>query len=108
MCLCKSQNTIQNISVNHKIDNVSVSHKKVIYRVFLRGADRGVLTMVCDGCCKLHRKLRNARIYPLEVRILQQQKISMSFHGQLGKYSAYLSPLYQNSFFSKLEYCFLF
>ena len=48
-CVCKSQNTIQNVSVSHKIQNVSVSHKIVIYRVFLRGADRGVLTMVCDG-----------------------------------------------------------
>ena len=49
LCVCKSQNYIQNMSVSHKIDNMSVSHKIVIYRVFLRGADRGVLTMVCDG-----------------------------------------------------------
>ena len=57
-CVCKSQNrkcvrnsenTIQNESVSHKIENVSVSHKIVMYRVFLRGADRGVLTMVCNG-----------------------------------------------------------
>ena len=47
-CVCKSQNTIQNVSVSHKIEKVSVSHKIVIYRVFLRGADRGVLSMVCD------------------------------------------------------------
>ena len=38
-----------NVSVSHKIENVSVSHKIVIYRVFLRGADKGVLTMVWDG-----------------------------------------------------------
>ena len=47
--VCKSQSTIQNVSVSHKIENVSVSHKIVIYRLFLRGADRGALTMVCDG-----------------------------------------------------------
>ena len=44
-CVFKSQNTMQNVSVCHKIENVSVSH----IREFLRGADREVLTMVCDG-----------------------------------------------------------
>ena len=48
-CVCKSQNTIRNVSVSHKIENVSVNHEIIIYRVFLRGADRGVLTMVCNG-----------------------------------------------------------
>ena len=59
--VCKSQNTIQNVSVSDKKDNVSVSHKIVIYRVFLRGADRGVLTMVCDGpnWCPVDYMLRN-------------------------------------------------
>ena len=40
---------IVNVSVSHKIVNVSVSHKIVIYRVLVRGADRLVLTMVCNG-----------------------------------------------------------
>ena len=48
-CVCKSQNTMQNVSVSHKIENVSVSHNIVIYREFLPGADREVLTMVWDG-----------------------------------------------------------
>ena len=47
--VCKSKNTIQNVYVSNKIENVSVSHEIVIYKVFQRGADRGVLTMVCDG-----------------------------------------------------------
>ena len=46
-CVCKSQNTIKNVS--HKIVNVSVSHKIVVYRVLVRGADRLVLTIVCNG-----------------------------------------------------------
>ena len=37
------------MSVSHKIVNVSVSHKIVIYRVLVRGADRWVLTMVYNG-----------------------------------------------------------
>ena len=47
-CVCKSPNTVQNVSVSHKIVNVSVSHKIVIYRVIVRGLDRGGRTMVCD------------------------------------------------------------
>ena len=48
-CVCKSQNTIKDVSVSHKIEKVPVSHKIVRYRVFLRGADRGVLLKVCNG-----------------------------------------------------------
>ena len=49
------------MSVSHKIVNVSVSHKRVIYRVFLRGLDRGVQTMVCNGptWCLADNRLRN-------------------------------------------------
>ena len=36
------------MSVSHKIVNVSVSHKIVIYRVILRGLDRGDRTVVCN------------------------------------------------------------
>ena len=36
-CVFKSQNTLQNVSVSHKIENESVSQEIVIYRVFLRG-----------------------------------------------------------------------
>ena len=36
------------MSVSHTIVNVSVSHKIVIYRVFLRGLDRGGHTMDCN------------------------------------------------------------
>ena len=67
---CKSQNTIWNVSVNHIIVNVSVSlkivimsvhHKIVIYRVLVRGADRLVLTMVCNGpyWCPVDYMLKN-------------------------------------------------
>ena len=49
------------MSVSHKIVNVSVSHKIVIYRVLVRGADRWVLTMVCNGpyWCPVDYMLRN-------------------------------------------------
>ena len=40
---------IVNLSVSHKIVNLSVSHKTVIYRVILRGLDRGGQTMVRNG-----------------------------------------------------------
>ena len=48
--------------------------------------------------CKSRLKLRKAKIYPLEVRILP-------IYGQLGNYSTYLSQHYQN-FFSKFEFLF--
>ena len=49
------------MSVSHKIVNVSVSHKIVIFRVFLRGLDRGGQTMVCNGptWCLADNMLRN-------------------------------------------------
>ena len=49
------------MSVSHKIVNVSVSHKIVIYRVILRGLDRGGQTMVCNGpnWCLTDNMLRN-------------------------------------------------
>ena len=49
------------MSVSQKIVNVSVSHKIVIYRVLVRGADRLVLTMVCNGpyWCLVDYMLRN-------------------------------------------------
>ena len=50
-----------NPSLSHKILNVSVSHKMVIYRVLVRGADRLVLIMVCNGLhwCPVDYMLRN-------------------------------------------------
>ena len=49
------------MSVSLKIVNVSVSHKIVIYRVILRGLDRGGRTIVCDGpyWCLADYMLRN-------------------------------------------------
>ena len=51
------------MSVSHKIVNVSVSHKIVIYRVLVRGADRLVLKMVCNGpyWCPVDWMLRNGQ-----------------------------------------------
>ena len=62
-CLGNSKNTVQNVSVSHNIKNVYVSHKIVIYRVFLREADRGVLAMVCDdpNWCSVDYMSRNYR-----------------------------------------------
>ena len=54
---------------------------------------------------KLRCKLRNAKIYPLEVRILQQQKIRCHFMDK-GIYSTYLSPHFQK--ISKLGFLFSF
>ena len=49
------------MSVSHKINLLSVSLKIVKNWVFLRGAYRRVLAMVCDGCnwCQMYYMLRN-------------------------------------------------
>ena len=55
--------------------------------------------------CKLHHKLRYAKIYPLEVPIYKLF-YSMSFHGQFRKLFHVSEPTLSKQFFSKLEFLF--
>ena len=61
--------------------------------------------MLSKNMCKLPRKFHNVKIYPLEVQILQIIFLC-HFMDNLGNNSTYLSPHYQNSFFSKLDFLF--
>ena len=55
--------------------------------------------------CKSQRKLRNAKIYPLEVQILQIIFL-MSFYGQLRQLFRISEPSLSKQFFSILEFLF--
>ena len=57
--------------------------------------------------CKSRRKLSMAKSYPLKVQILKIIFfLRFHFMDNLGNYSICMSPQYQNSFFSKLEFLF--
>ena len=63
-------------------------------------------SILSRNMCKLRPKLRNTRIYPLEVRILLKC-FWCHFMDNIGNFSTYMSPHYQHSFFSsKLEFLF--
>ena len=63
-----------------------------------------ILTLILSkNMCKSHRKLRNAKTYPLEVQILQIFFFWSHFMDNLGNHSTYMSPHYQKV---KLEFLF--
>ena len=62
--------------------------------------------IVSRNMCKSRRKLRIAKIYPLEVQSLQQQTNLMSFYGQFMQLFHISEPTLSKQFFSKLEFLF--